>query len=126
MKRRTFLGALIGSLLAAPLAAESLQATKVWRIGFLTSGTREGAGADIRIAPFTQGLRELGYRDGRNISLETATRRAESSGFLRSRPSWSISRSTSWLRHRPRVRSPPSRRPARSPSSWLPLESLSK
>jgi putative ABC transport system substrate-binding protein len=71
MDRRAFIRTLSGGLLASPLAAESLQATKVWRIGFLTSGTREGAGADIRIAPFTQGLRELGYIDGRNIILET-------------------------------------------------------
>jgi putative ABC transport system substrate-binding protein len=71
MDRRSFLGTLAGGLLAAPLAAEAQRATKAWRIGFLTSGTREGAGADIRIAPFTQGLRELGYIDGRNVILET-------------------------------------------------------
>ena len=33
--RRVFVGTLTGSLLAAPLAAESQQAGKVYRVGFL-------------------------------------------------------------------------------------------
>ncbi len=68
--RRMFLAAIGGSLLAAPLAAEAQPAAKVWRIGFLTSGFREGAGADIRLAPFSRGLRDLGYVEGRNVIVE--------------------------------------------------------
>ena len=37
LDRRTFLGVLTGSLLAAPLAAEAQQAGKVPRVGYLTS-----------------------------------------------------------------------------------------
>src|SRR5258705_3276375 len=37
MERRTFLGVIAGSLLAAPLAAEGQQATKVYKIGLLFS-----------------------------------------------------------------------------------------
>jgi putative ABC transport system substrate-binding protein len=59
-----------GSLLAAPLAAGAQQAAKVWRIGFLTSGFSEGTGSDVRLPPFSQGLRELGYIEGRNVILE--------------------------------------------------------
>ncbi len=69
MDRRAFLGILAGSMLAAPLTAETQKATKSWRIGLLTSGAREGAGADLRIAPFSEGLRELGYIEGRNVIL---------------------------------------------------------
>jgi hypothetical protein len=36
MERLTFLGVIVGSLLAAPLAAEAQQAGKVWRIGCLS------------------------------------------------------------------------------------------
>jgi putative tryptophan/tyrosine transport system substrate-binding protein len=70
MDRRMFLSTLGGGLLAAPLAAGAQQAGKVWRIGFLTSGFTEGTGSDVRLAPFLQGLRELGYIEGRNVILE--------------------------------------------------------
>ena len=70
MERRTFLGVIAGGLLAAPLAADAQQVAKVWRIGFLTSGFKEGTGSDVRLAPFSQGLRELGYIEGRNVILE--------------------------------------------------------
>jgi putative ABC transport system substrate-binding protein len=64
MNRRAFLSALSGSLLAAPLAAEAQPAGKVPRIGVLSSAsgaTWEG---------FRQGLRELGYTEGRTILIE--------------------------------------------------------
>jgi putative ABC transport system substrate-binding protein len=64
MNRRAFLSALSGSLLAAPLAAEGQQAGKVARIGVLSSApsaTWDG---------FRQGLRELGYTEGRTIHIE--------------------------------------------------------
>jgi hypothetical protein len=37
-ERRTFLGVIAGGLLAAPLAAEALQAGKVYRLGLLGPG----------------------------------------------------------------------------------------
>ncbi|HEV3347064.1 MAG TPA: twin-arginine translocation signal domain-containing protein [Methylomirabilota bacterium] len=70
MDRRKFLATLAAGVLAAPLAAEAQPAGKVWRIGFLTSGFREGTGSDVRLTPFLQGLRELGYIEGRNVILE--------------------------------------------------------
>jgi len=68
MDRRAFLGALSGSFLAAPLAAEGQQASKVYRIGYLSH-----FGCPIRpeyMGPFRQGLRELGYVEGQNIIIE--------------------------------------------------------
>ena len=53
-------------LLAAPLAAEAQQAEKVARIGVL----RQGSPPDPLVESFRQGLRELGYAEGRNISIE--------------------------------------------------------
>jgi hypothetical protein len=44
MERRTFLGVIAGSLLAAPLAAEA-QGGKTWRVGFLSGGGQLPDGA---------------------------------------------------------------------------------
>jgi putative ABC transport system substrate-binding protein len=70
MDRRVFIGTLAGGLLAAPLAAEAQQAGKSWRVGFLTPGFKELPGSNPGLAPLSQGLRELGYVEGRNLTLE--------------------------------------------------------
>ncbi len=67
MQRRTFLGVVAGGLLAAPLAAEAQQATKVARIGSLLSN--RAANPHLHEA-FGQGLRDLGYVEGRNVAIE--------------------------------------------------------
>jgi len=64
--RRTFLGTLAGSLLAAPLAAEAQQQGNVRTIGFF--GPPPSAGRLVQA--FQQGLRDLGYVEGRNIKIE--------------------------------------------------------
>ena len=67
LSRRRFLGTLSASLLAAPLAAEAQQQpTKTARIGYLSPRS----GPSIQDEAFRQGLRELGYIEGTNISLE--------------------------------------------------------
>jgi putative ABC transport system substrate-binding protein len=53
--------------LAAPLAAEAQQAAKVARIGYLS--TNLAANPHIHEA-FRQGLRDLGYVEGRNVVIE--------------------------------------------------------
>ncbi|HEX6828146.1 MAG TPA: hypothetical protein VF104_04105, partial [Burkholderiales bacterium] len=64
--RRAFIGSLAGGLLAAPLAAEGQQGVKIiFRIGWINTaspGWHDGA--------FQDGLRELGYVEGRNIITE--------------------------------------------------------
>ena len=55
-------------LLAAPLAAEAQQAGKVYRIGFLGNSTAALEGN--LVGPFREGLRDLGYIEGRNILIE--------------------------------------------------------
>jgi putative ABC transport system substrate-binding protein len=66
MERRRFIEVIAGGLLAAPLAAEAQQAGKVNRIGFL----RFGEPPPTYIEGFRQGLRELGYLEGQNITIE--------------------------------------------------------
>ena len=56
----------LGSFLASILTAEAQQARPVYRIGFL----RNGPPPESFIGGFRQGLRELGYVDGQNISIE--------------------------------------------------------
>ena len=69
--RRAFLGTLTGALLAASLAAEAQQTGKVFRIGILANlrprASERGGGL---WEAFIEGLRELGYVDGRNIMIE--------------------------------------------------------
>jgi putative ABC transport system substrate-binding protein len=66
MPRRAFLAITVGGLLAAPLAAEAQPAGKVYRIGYLS--TRSST-ADT-LEAFRQGLRELGWIEGRNIVFD--------------------------------------------------------
>src|SRR3972149_2488998 len=65
--RREFIGTLAGSLLAAPLAAEAQQAAKIARIGYLATNL---AGLPHLHEAFRQGLRDLGYVEGRNVVIE--------------------------------------------------------
>jgi putative ABC transport system substrate-binding protein len=64
--RRAFLSAVTAGL-AAPLAAEAQQAAKVARIGYLV--TNLAVNPHLHEA-FRQGLRDLGYVEGRNLVIE--------------------------------------------------------
>ena len=68
MNRRTFLSALSGSLLAAPLAAEAQQTGKVYRVAFL--GSTSPSGYASQMEAFRRGLRDLGYVEGQNLVIE--------------------------------------------------------
>ena len=68
MDRRTFISGLTFGLLAAPLAAEAQPPGKVPRIGVLVVATRSFF--STRIESFRQGLRELGYVEGKNVLIE--------------------------------------------------------
>jgi ABC-type uncharacterized transport system substrate-binding protein len=67
MDRRAFLAG-AAALLAAPLAAEAQQPEKLYRIGMLerTSTAINGANVDS----FRQGLRDLGYVEGKHFVIE--------------------------------------------------------
>jgi putative ABC transport system substrate-binding protein len=67
MERRRFIEVIAGGFVAAPLAAEAQQAAKVARIGFLRSNL--AANPHLQEA-FLQGLRDLGYVEGRNVVIE--------------------------------------------------------
>ena len=69
MDRRIFLTALAG-LLAAPLDADTQQAGKVYRIGWLGSVPPTTPEISRSWEAFLNGLRELGYVEGKNILIE--------------------------------------------------------
>jgi putative ABC transport system substrate-binding protein len=64
--RTALVAVLTLGILAAPLAVEAQPAGKMWRIGFL----RGSAPPKSEIEAFRQGLRELGYVEGKNLVIE--------------------------------------------------------
>jgi putative ABC transport system substrate-binding protein len=71
MRRREFIGILGGAAAAWPLPAPAQQAPKIPRIGWIILGSPSGGFADIfsYYDSFSGGLGDLGYVDGRNITL---------------------------------------------------------
>src|SRR5438034_8749696 len=67
MDRRIFVASAI-ALLVAPLAVEAQQTAKVVRIGYLAADL--AANRHMQEA-FRQGLRDLGYVEGRNLVIES-------------------------------------------------------
>src|SRR5499427_1397134 len=71
MRRRQFI-VLFGSVAAAwPLAARAQQAVKIPRIGILSPSRSQDASPNrVTLKAFVAGLRELGYAEGQNITIE--------------------------------------------------------
>jgi putative tryptophan/tyrosine transport system substrate-binding protein len=71
MRRRDFIALLCGAAAAStlrPLAADAQQTVRVPRVGFMGNSTA-ALEANL-VGPFREGLRELGYEQGRNIVIE--------------------------------------------------------
>jgi putative tryptophan/tyrosine transport system substrate-binding protein len=67
MDRRTFISGITLVVLAAPLTAESRQAAKIYQVGFLHWGDREGS--EQQFQAFEQALRERGWVTGENLVI---------------------------------------------------------
>ncbi len=70
MDRRTFLAGTGAVLLAAPLDSQAQESGRIYRIGILGNVPLTDPGGARLWGTFAEGLRELGYVDGRNITIE--------------------------------------------------------
>jgi putative ABC transport system substrate-binding protein len=71
MRRRKFVG-LCGAVVATwPIALRAQQGERVRRIGVLMASTLDDPESQARIAAFQQSLQQLGWIDGRNVSIDT-------------------------------------------------------
>jgi putative ABC transport system substrate-binding protein len=68
MDRRTLMGAAVATLVAAPLAAIAQQKAKIPHIGYLSTGSLKINEAFLEA--LKDGLRELGYVDGKNVAID--------------------------------------------------------
>ena len=71
MERRKFIEVIAGGLLAAPLAVEGQQAGKLYGIGFLSPSSPSDRTIQRFLENFRNGLGELGYVEGQNITIES-------------------------------------------------------
>src|SRR6516165_9962191 len=69
MKRRDFI-TLLGGAVAWPVVARAQQGDRVRRIGVLMSIASDDPEAQLRVAAFEAGLRDLGWVQGRNLHIE--------------------------------------------------------
>jgi len=69
LKRREFI-TFIGLATALPLAVHAQQAAKIPRIGILSPGRPSADPIINNINSFLQGLRELGYTEGQNVTIQ--------------------------------------------------------
>ena len=67
MRRRDFIKFILGSVAAWPLPLRAQQAAKVYRIGYL--GVTSHAEYTREIEALLKGLRQLGYEEGKNITI---------------------------------------------------------
>ena len=70
MRRREFIGGILGSAATWPLSTYAQQADRMRRIGVLMAYAEDNPDGKPRLSAFTQGLHELGWTDGRNIRIE--------------------------------------------------------
>jgi putative ABC transport system substrate-binding protein len=68
--RRKLIVALGASALTAPLASFAQPKNKLWRIGFLVAIARPASLETHFYGAFVKGMRELGYVEGKNFSIE--------------------------------------------------------
>ena len=71
MKRRQFITLLGGAAAAWPLAARAQQSERVRRIGVLMYLPADDPKGQARLAALVEALKQLGWSDGRNLSIDT-------------------------------------------------------
>lgn len=110
-------------LLTLCSAVQAQQTKKVPRIGYLSASVRASHAPSFEA--FQQGLRELGYVEGQNISIEARFQRAKPKDYLNLSRSLSASKLMSFLLVARRLLDQPEKPPKQyrslSPTSRIPL-----
>jgi putative tryptophan/tyrosine transport system substrate-binding protein len=70
MRRRDFIALAVGAVPAWPLATRAQQPERIRRLGVFISTAADDSESLARVGAFLQGLRELGWVDGRNVQIE--------------------------------------------------------
>ena len=70
MKRREFIALISRAIAAWPLAAGAQQPQQMRRIGMLMTTREDDVEGQARLALLRQGLKELGWTEGRNINVD--------------------------------------------------------
>src|SRR5258708_33976079 len=91
-ERRALTGPVAGGLGAAPLTAGAEAGPKIPETGFLTGPPR--AGGAVLVEAFRQGMRELGYVEGKTFVLEARYAEGKSERVPELARSWWAGRST--------------------------------
>jgi len=68
--RREFIAGLAAGVAVAPFAALAQRKEKIWRIGFFYNSSRQSAMETGRYPAFIQGMRDLGYLEGKDFVVE--------------------------------------------------------
>jgi putative tryptophan/tyrosine transport system substrate-binding protein len=68
MRRREFIGLVVGGIVTARSSAHAQQPAKSPTVGFLVAGSQASHGAWV--AAYAQRLSELGWTEGRNVTIE--------------------------------------------------------
>ena len=68
--RRKLVFALGAGAVGVPFTSFAQQQGKVWRVGFLAQRHLDFVDSDFSYGPFRQGMRELGYVEGKNLVME--------------------------------------------------------
>src|SRR5262245_52955065 len=71
MKRREFITLLSGAAATWPLAAKAQQPERMRRIAILLPAAAGDSAFQTRVGAFLQGLQQLGWFSGRNVSIDT-------------------------------------------------------
>src|SRR5262249_18667266 len=70
MRRREFLGALGGAVIARPLAAAAQQPERMRTVGLIIAAAADDQEFQVRIAALRQALAQLGWSEGRNLRID--------------------------------------------------------
>ena len=88
VRRRELLGLFGTAVVSWPLTARAQQGERMRRVGVLMAQAADDPEGQARVAAFLQGLRELGWIEGRNLRLDYRWGGGNIGQFARTRRNW--------------------------------------